>query len=305
MSLAYLGPEGTFSESAALLVAANQTIYPYSTVDQALDAVRRDRVKGAVVPIENSVEGSVSATLDSMASGESLMITQEVVLPVRFALLGRSQIQLDEIRQVATHPHAHAQCREWLAKHLPGANILPATSTAEAAALLAKGEGRIDAVIASGRAAEIHQLRILVDDIGDNRDATTRFIVVAKPSKPTRATGADKTSLVLYMKENHPGALLEILTEFAVRGVDLSRIESRPTKKSMGDYTFSVDLIGHINEARVGEALMGLHRVCAEVRFLGSYPRHDKVETITKPGTTDAEHFEAERWLEQIRNGQF
>lgn len=224
---------------------------------------------------------------------------------MRFTLLGRRQIQLDEIRQVATHPHAHAQCRDWLAKHLPGANILPATSTAEAASLLAKGEGRIDAVIASARAAEIHQLRILVDDIGDNREATTRFIVAAKPTKPAQATGADKTSLVLYMKENHPGALLEILTEFAVRGVDLSRIESRPTKKSMGDYTFSVDLIGHINEARVGEALMGLHRVCADVRFLGSYPRHDKIETITKPGTTDAEHHEAEKWLEQIRNGEF
>jgi prephenate dehydratase len=305
MSLAYLGPEGTFSESAAIQVAAGQTLYPYPTVDQALDAVRRDRVKAAVVPIENSVEGSVSATLDSLASGDPLMITQEVVIPVRFALLGRRQIQLDEIRQVATHPHAHAQCRDWLSKHLPGANILPASSTAEAATLLSKGEGRIDAVIASTRAAELHQLKVLVDDIGDNREATTRFIVAAKPGKPTPITGADKTSLVLYMKENHPGALLEILTEFAVRGVDLSRIESRPTKKSMGDYTFSVDLIGHINEARVGEALMGLHRVCADVRFLGSYPRHDKVETITKPGTTDAEHREAEQWLSQIRNGDF
>lgn len=305
MSLAYLGPEGTFSESAAIVVANGQTLYPYPTVDQALDAVRKDRVNAAVVPIENSVEGSVSATLDSLASGDPLIITKEVVIPVRFALLGRRQIQLDEIRQVATHPHAHAQCRDWLSKHLPGANILPATSTAEAAALLAKGEGRIDAVIASARAAEIHQLRILVDDIGDNREATTRFIVASKPTKPAPATGADKTSLVLYMKENHPGALLEILTEFAVRGVDLSRIESRPTKKSMGDYTFSVDLIGHINEARVGEALMGLHRVCADVRFLGSYPRHDKVETVSKPGTTDAEHHEAEKWLEQIRNGNF
>lgn len=305
MSLAYLGPQGTFSESAALAVANGQTLYPYPTVDQALDAVRKDRTKAAVVPIENSVEGSVSATLDSLATGEPLVIIQEVVLPVRFALLGRSQIQLDEIRQISTHPHAHAQCREWLAKHLPAANVLPATSTAEAAALLAAGEGRIDAVIASSRAAEIHNLRVLVDDIGDNREATTRFITVAKPGKIGPVTGADKTSLVLYMRENHPGALLEILTEFAVRGVDLSRIESRPTKKSMGDYTFSVDLLGHINEARVGEALMGLHRVCADVRFLGSYPRHDKVATITKPGTTDAEHLEAEDWLNRIRNGEY
>ena len=305
MSLGYLGPQGTFSEAAALTVANGKTLYPYPTVDQALDAVRRDRVKAAVVPIENSVEGSVSATLDSLASGDPLVITQEVVIPVRFALLSRNQIQLDEIRQVSTHPHAHAQCREWLAKHLPAANVLHASSTAEAAAMLSAGEGRIDAVIASSRAAEIHSLRVLVDDIGDNREATTRFISVSKPGNINPVTGAGKTSLVLYMKENHPGALLEILTEFAVRGVDLSRIESRPTRKSMGDYTFSVDLIGHINEARVGEALMGLHRVCADVRFLGSYPRHDKVATKTKPGTTDSEHLDAERWLEQIRNGDY
>jgi prephenate dehydratase len=303
MSLAYLGPQGTFSESAALAVANQETLYPYSTVDSALDAVRRERVSGAVVPIENSVEGSVSATLDALAEGDSLVISKEIVLPVRFALLVKQQLQLDEIRQVSTHPHAQAQCRGWLASHLPAANILPAASTAEAASSLQKGTSNTDAVIASARAAEIHNLKILVDDIGDNREATTRFVLVTKPGKLSDVTGSDKTSLVLYMRDNHPGALLEILTEFAVRGVDLSRIESRPTKKSLGDYTFSVDIIGHINEARVGEALMGLHRVCADVRFLGSYPRYEKVTTKMKQGSTEHDHLEAVNWLERIRKG--
>jgi prephenate dehydratase len=303
MSLAYLGPQGTFSESAALAVANQETLYPYSTVDSALDAVRRERVSGAVVPIENSVEGSVSATLDALAEGDSLVISKEIVLPVRFALLVKQQLQLDEIRQVSTHPHAQAQCRGWLASHLPAANILPAASTAEAASSLQKGTSNTDAVIASARAAEIHKLKILVDDIGDNREATTRFVLVTKPGKLSDVTGSDKTSLVLYMRDNHPGALLEILTEFAVRGVDLSRIESRPTKKSLGDYTFSVDIIGHINEARVGEALMGLHRVCADVRFLGSYPRYEKVTTKMKQGSTEHDHLEAVNWLERIRKG--
>ena len=303
MSLAYLGPQGTFSESAVLAVANQETLYPYSTVDSALDAVRRERVSGAVVPIENSVEGSVSATLDALAEGDSLVISKEIVLPVRFALLVKQQLQLDEIRQVSTHPHAQAQCRGWLASHLPAANILPAASTAEAASSLQKGTSNTDAVIASARAAEIHNLKILVDDIGDNREATTRFVLVTKPGKLSEVTGSDKTSLVLYMRDNHPGALLEILTEFAVRGVDLSRIESRPTKKSLGDYTFSVDIIGHINEARVGEALMGLHRVCADVRFLGSYPRYEKVTTKMKQGSTEHDHLEAVNWLERIRKG--
>jgi prephenate dehydratase len=303
MSLAYLGPQGTFSESAALAVANQETLYPYSTVDSALDAVRRERVSGAVVPIENSVEGSVSATLDALAEGDSLVISKEIVLPVRFALLVKQQLQLDEIRQVSTHPHAQAQCRGWLASHLPAANILPAASTAEAASSLQKGTSNTDAVIASARAAEIHNLKILVDDIGDNREATTRFVLVTKPGKLSEVSGSDKTSLVLYMRDNHPGALLEILTEFAVRGVDLSRIESRPTKKSLGDYTFSVDIIGHINEARVGEALMGLHRVCADVRFLGSYPRYEKVTTKMKQGSTEHDHLEAVNWLERIRKG--
>jgi prephenate dehydratase len=245
----------------------------------------------------------VSATLDALAEGDSLVISKEIVLPVRFALLVKQQLQLDEIRQVSTHPHAQAQCRGWLASHLPAANILPAASTAEAASSLQKGTSNTDAVIASARAAEIHNLKILVDDIGDNREATTRFVLVTKPGKLSEVTGSDKTSLVLYMRDNHPGALLEILTEFAVRGVDLSRIESRPTKKSLGDYTFSVDIIGHINEARVGEALMGLHRVCADVRFLGSYPRYEKVTTKMKQGSTEHDHLEAVNWLERIRKG--
>lgn len=299
----FLGPRGTFAEAAlrALGLDSPQAVSA-DTVTTALTLVRNGEVAGAVVPIENSVEGSVSTTLDELAAGDALVITAEVSLPVRFSLLARPGTTMESVGAVATHPHAQAQCRSWLALNLPGAALIPAMSTAGAAAALREG-APYDAAISQRIAAEHYDLEVLADDIGDNDDASTRFIVVQKPGRVPARTGADKTTLVLYMQADHPGALLEILTELSVRGINLTRIESRPTRKAMGDYFFSVDCEGHVDDERVGEALKGLHRICSQVRFLGSYPRHDGREPLIRPGVTDADFTEADDWLARVRSG--
>ena len=305
-SYAYLGPRGTFTESAlaALPAAVGARAIPMPSVASAFAAVRQGEVDAALVPIENSVEGSVSSTLDELAHGSPLVIVDEVAIPVTFALMARPGVSLGEIKKVGTHPHAQAQCRSWLEKQLSGVAVIPTMSTAAAAQGLEDDSATYDAAIAAPLAAAQYGLTVLADNIGDNNEAATRFVVVAKPGFIPAATGADKTTLVLYMRDNHPGALLEILTEFAVRGVDLTRIESRPTRKGLGDYSFSIDFEGHIDDARVREALMGLHRVCADVRFLGSYPRHDGREAHVRTGTADSDFAEARDWLERLRNAK-
>lgn len=306
--LAYLGPAGTFTEQAlrGLPDAAAAELVACATVTVALDAVRDGSADGAVVPIENSVEGSVPVTLDELATGQPLMIRQEMTVPVAFSLLVRPGTTLDDVRRVGTHPHAFAQTRGWLARHLPEAEIIHATSTAAAAAALAVGpegprDAPWDAAIAAPLAGEHYSLEGLATGIGDNPDAVTRFVLVAQPGRPAPRSGRDKTSLVAFMRENHPGALMEILEQFAMRGVDMTRIESRPTGASLGDYCFSIDVEGHIDDRRVAEALMGLHRVCADVRYLGSYERHDGKSPEIRPGTSDAEFETAAEWLESLR----
>jgi len=297
--IAYLGPRGTFAEAAlrTLPGAESMDAVPASSVHAALDMARSGAVEGAVVPIENSVEGAVTLTLDTLSSGEPLMIVDEMVLPVRFALVAPVGTALADIGRIATHPHAHAQVRGWLAEHLPGASVLPALSTAAAAAGLVESGCSYDAAVAQAIAAEAYGLQVLADDIGDIPDATTRFVLVRRPGALPAPTGADKTTLSLYIHQDQPGALLAILTEFAVRGVNMTRIESRPTRKALGDYYFSVDIEGHVQDARVAEALMGLHRVCLDVRFLGSYPRHDGRAPHLRRGVTDADFAEAQQWL--------
>jgi prephenate dehydratase len=299
----FLGPAGTFTEAALLQWLDGRTaeLLPYATVDSAVDAVRSGDVSAAMVPLENSVEGSVTATIDALAGGPGLAIIAEAQVPVSFSLVARPGSTLEQVRGVATHPHAHAQCRRWLADRLPDVPVTFAPSTAMAAAMVADGEH--DAAISAPLAAQVYGLDQLASDIGD-RPAETRFVLVSTPQPPQPATGADKTSLVLFMGEDHPGALLEILTEFAVRGVNLTRIESRPTGGGIGDYFFSVDAEGHLDDARVGEALMGLRRVCAEVRYLGSYPRIDGRPPVVRRGVTDGEFREAQAWLTRIREGR-
>lgn len=304
--IAYLGPEGTFTQAAlkAMPSASGAQGVPLPTVDAVLDAVRSGGVDGGVVPIENSLEGPVPTTLDALARDDApLVIVEEWALSVHFGLLVLPGTQLSQIRQVASIPIAAAQCRKWLTANLPDAHVLAALSTASAAQRLAQEDPPpYDAAIGSVIAAQHYGLDVLAADIGDNHDARTRFVLVRRPGSPPAPTGADKTTLVLFMREDHPGALLEILTEFAVRGVNLTRIESRPTRKQLGDYYFSIDAEGHVADERVGEALAGLKRVCADIRFLGSYPRHDGKEPMVRAGTADEAFQSAAAWLDSIRN---
>jgi prephenate dehydratase len=302
---AYLGPEGTFTEQAlrSLPAAAKADLQPCATVTVALDAVRTGEADGAVVPIENSVEGSVPVTLDELATGEPLMITNEMTVPVAFSLLARRGVGREDLRRVATHPHAAAQTRRWVALHLPQVEVVHTTSTAHAAFMLSRPDAEWDAAISAPVAAARYRLATLAEGIGDNPGALTRFVLVSRPGPPPLATGRDKTSIVAFMFEDHPGALLEILDQLTMRGVNLTRIESRPTGAALGNYCFSIDCEGHVDDARVGEALAGLRRVCADVRFLGSYERHDGVAPEIRRGTSDREFHDAQAWLARLRNG--
>jgi prephenate dehydratase len=298
----YFGPAGTFTHQALLtLPALGPEPIPYATVGQALQAVRAGEVAAALVPIENSVEGGVSVTLDNLTYGDPLIITREVVLPVQFNLCGRPGSTLDGVRNILTHPHAAAQCRDWLALHLPGVAVTEGGSTAAAAAEVADPLSRFDAAICADVAGRMHGLTALAEGIADNPDAVTRFVLVSPPGRLNPPTGADKTTMVLFMQDNHPGALLEILEQFASRGVNLCRIESRPTKRSLGDYCFSVDAEGHVDDARLAEALMGLHRICSDVVFLGSYPRADGTQPTVPAGTSNADYAAAAHWLQRLK----
>lgn len=258
-----------------------------------------------MVPLENSVEGSVNATLDELIRGEPLMISREVLIPVEFALLARSGTNLADVANIVTHPVAEAQCRSWVGKHLPDAQMFRTASTAAAAAMVANSQdgpdGPYNAAIAAQVAADHYRLATLATGIGDDPDAVTRFVLVTKPGSPPPQAGATKTSLVAFIRDDHPGALLEILEQFATRGVNLTRIESRPTGNGLGKYCFAVDCEGHVADARVGEALMGLRRVCADVRFLGSYPRADGVGPTVGHGTTNDDFADANAWLATLR----
>ena len=301
-SFAYLGPKGTFTEAAFLQmpIAQGADLIPAESVREALTLVRTGKVFGALVPIENSVEGSVATTLDELGHGESLEIIDEIAIPVEFALLAKPGTSISEIKRIATHPHAHAQCVDWLHKNIPGVHVLPAMSTAAAAEELSSG-ANYDAAICSVAAAKHYDLEILAQGIGDSDSAWTRFVLVSKPGHAQPSTGNDKTTLSLFMHRNQPGALLNILTEFAVRGVDLSRLESRPTKQQLGDYFFSIDCVGHIDDENLGDALIELRRICADVKFLGSYPRHDNASTHGEVIDVVKSNVDPQTWLENLR----
>src|SRR3954454_21784376 len=299
----YLGPAGTFCEAAMRTLPAAEAAehLPCVSVADALDAVRRGEAGGAVVPLENSVEGSVAETLDEMAGGDPLQIVREVLLPVTFALLARAGTAFADIRSVTTMPHAEAQVRGWLRRELPQARFVAAPSTADGARAVSAGSA--DAAVAARIAAERYRLDVLADDIADTPGAVTRFVVVTRPAAPAPPSDADRTTLVAFIRVDHPGALLELLTEFAGRGVNLTRIESRPTGVGLGRYCFSIDAEGHIAQARVAEKLAGFCRVCADVRFLGAYPRADGVAAVERPGTTDLDFTDAHAWVQRLQKG--
>lgn len=297
--LGYFGPAGTFTHQALRTITDEEAV-AFTSVREALDAVRRDQVRGAVVPIENSVEGGVSATLDELIAGEPLAIHSEIVIPVEFGLYVRGGTRLDDVRQVLTHGHAAAQCREWLAVMVPQAQVTEAGSTAGAAAEVARPDSRYDAAVCARVAGETYGLTEVAYAIEDNPGAVTRFVEVCKAGPVAQRTGADKTTIVAFMREDHSGALLEILEQFAVRGVNLTRIESRPTKTTLGSYNFSIDIEGHLHDKRVEEALEGLHRICPRVHFLGSYPRADNGRPNIVEGFTDEAYEAAASWVAEL-----
>lgn len=314
VTYAFLGPVGTFTEAALARFAPEATRQAMPNVVSALEAVRTGRVDRAVVPMENSVEGGVAATLDTLASGAPLVVVAEVLVEISFVLAARPGTTLADVRSVATHPHAWAQCRRTMSELVPGALHVPATSTAAAGAVLAadgaaatggSGSGEsglaFEAALVAPHTAADYGLEVLADGVEDNPGAVTRFVVVARPGVVPERTGADKTTLLVHLPHNASGSLVTMLEQFATRGVNLSRIESRPIGDALGRYAFSMDAEGHIDDARVAAALIGLHRVCPHVVFLGSYPRADRTPTHVPPGMRD-EDFEAARaWVRGLR----
>jgi prephenate dehydratase len=273
--LAYLGPPGTFTEEALLACpeAEGAELVPLSTVPDVIAAVESKEVEGGVVPIENSIEGSVSVTLDTLAfESKSVAIRREIVLPIRHALLAKPGVSADGIVVVVSHPHATAQCRRFLAEHVPKAEVRAANSTAEAARIVAD-RGPIEpwAAIGTELAAKLYGLVVLAPDIEDRRENSTRFVLVGRD--PVAPTGADKTSVVCFIAKDRPGALLAILHEFSDRGINLTKLESRPTKERLGEYCFFIDIEGHGDEDDVKHALQSLRTKILDVKVMGSYPR--------------------------------
>ncbi|MET8575516.1 prephenate dehydratase [Streptomyces sp. NPDC005012] len=307
-SYAYLGPEGTFTEVAlrTLPETATRELLPMVSVPAALDAVRAGEVEAAFVPIENSVEGGVTTTLDELVAGEPLMIYREVLLSITFALLVRPGTRLEDVKTVTAHPVAQPQVRNWMKAHLPDALWESAASNADGARLVQ--EGRYDAAFAGEFAAARYGLVPLVTGIHDAENAQTRFVLVGRPARPAAPTGADKTSVVIWQRDDHPGGLRDLLGEFAVRGVNLMLLQSRPTGEGIGNYCFAIDAEGHISDRRVAETLMGLKRSCLKVRYLGSYPRADialGAQRQPLPGTSDAEFVRAAEWVARCQDGRF
>jgi prephenate dehydratase len=299
----FLGPEGTFTEAALMQVpdAAAAIRIPSSNVNTALDKVRDGSADAAMVPIENSVEGGVTATLDAIATGQELRIIREALVPISFVLVARPGVDITQIRRVSTHGHAWAQCRLWVDANIPGAEYIPASSTAAGALGLLEDDPHYDAAICAPIvAAEQPGLHVLAENIGDNPGAVTRFVLVSRPGVLPARTGADKTTVVVPLPEDRPGALMEILDQFATRGVNLSRIESRPTGQYLGHYFFSIDADGHVADARVADALAGLHRISPATRFLGSYGRADAQSPVVAPHTSDEAFRAAHAWVAEI-----
>lgn len=305
-TFAFLGPVGTFTELALAQVkeAKNAKHLPVSTINEAIDAVITGKAARAIVPVENSIEGGVSATLDALANTENIRIYGEYLVPITFNLVARPGTKLENVKVVSTHPTAYAQCRGWLQESLPTHSHLPATSTAAAALDLLSENPSADAAVAARSITDHYKLTVLAKNIGDNKNAQTRFIEIGLSNKPTKRSGKDKTSVIVELPEDRPGALLEMLEQFAARGVNLSRIESRPIGDQLGRYRFNIDAQGHIDDDAVAEALMGLHRFSPKVTYLGSYPRADKKKSEHEGNNSDKDFSSADSWLKKLRAGR-
>ncbi|MDI6891669.1 MAG: prephenate dehydratase [Actinomycetota bacterium] len=273
--IGYLGPQGTFTEEALLsaIPLEGKELVSYSTEQEVIYAVERKEADKGIVPIENSIEGSVNVTLDMLTFEASLLIEREIITPIRHYLISSPGMSLKDVSLLISHPQATAQCRGYLAGNLPNIPVVAANSTAEAVKRAAE-EGRTVAAIGTRLAAELNGLVILDSDIQDFKDNKTRFVIVGREAAPR--TGNDKTSMVCFIYEDRPGSLLQILQEFAYRYINLTKIQSRPTKKALGDYCFWIDMEGHLEDEAIASAIKCLRCKLRDVKVLGSYPKADK-----------------------------
>ncbi len=271
--MAYFGPPATFTHEALLTQAdlASAELVPLGSITAVLETVANGEVDQGFVPIENAIEGTVSATIDGLIHDVELCIQREVVMDIHLHLMAPPGVELADLTTVSSYPHALAQCQKYLAKALPDAEQRAANSTADAARVLGNSDSTEGAAIAPRLAAERYGLVILAEDVEDHPDNQTRFVLVARDLVP-RATGHDKTSIVCFQRADHPGSLHGILGQFSARNINLTKLESRPTKQGLGDYCFVIDLSGHLGDEVVADCLRDLHAGLAGVKFLGSYP---------------------------------
>ena len=271
MTIAYLGPRGSFSEVAALSFDPAGDSLAYANFPEIVAAVERGEASHGILPVENSIEGAISTNLDILIHETDLRICAEVIVPVRHFLIVQPGVTLAEVTSVSSHPQALAQCRHWLADHLPNAEIIAALSTSGAVEKITAGDDRGAAAIGTVRAAELYGGAVIAPDIHDVRANVTRFVVInAEDGVPT---GDDKTNLAFTVVKNQPGAIHRAISVFAADGIQLTKIESRPTKAWLGDYVFLLDLEGHRTDPKVAGAIERMSDACDWVKVFGSYPR--------------------------------
>jgi prephenate dehydratase len=296
----FLGPHGTFAEEALLTqddLAAGEAV-PFRDVPHVITAVERGEVEFGIVPIENSIEGSITVTLDTLAFDTDLLVQREVDLPVSLHLCAKPGTTLRDISTVVSHPNPLGQTRLWMTRHLPDATAVAANSTAEAAQQVAKSRKQGIASIGTLQAAKYAGLEVLASEIEDHPENLTRFVIVGHGIPA--ASGHDKTSVVCFQRQDRPGSLLAILQEFAARAINLTKLESRPTKQSLGDYCFFIDFEGHVDDEIVADCLRNLKAKQAQVKFLGSYPVAGEDGHVRRRAATKAWR-DANSWLDGLR----
>jgi prephenate dehydratase len=296
----FLGPHGTFAEEALRTqpdLAAGEAV-PFRDVPHVITAVEQGEVDVGLVPIENSIEGSITVTLDTLAFDTDLLVQREVDLPVSLHLCVPQGTKMRDITTVVSHPNPLGQTRMWMARHLPDAVAVAANSTAEAARQVARSRKQGMASIGTREGAANAGLQILASDIEDHPENQTRFVLVGYGVPAP--TGHDKTSVVCFQRQDRPGSLLAILQEFAARAINISKLESRPTKRDLGDYCFFIDFEGHVDDELVADALRSLAAKQAKVKFLGSYPVAAADGHARRKAATKAWR-DANTWLDGLR----
>ena len=301
----FLGPAGTFTEAALAQVpqAQGKIWRPVNNVGQALDDVVTGRSVAAMIAIENTVDGGVSASQDALATIPDLRIVGEYLVNVNFVLVARPGTTLADVKTINAHPVAYGQTHLWVDKNLPDHGHLPATSNVAAASSLFDND-LADAAIAPPTITLHHKLDVLAENIGDNPNAQTRFVLVSKTRALPAPTGSDKTSIIAELPDDTAGRLLEMLEQFATRGVNMSLLASRPIGDALGRYRFVIDLDGHVMDERVADALLGLKRFSPNVIFLGSYPRADKLPIRVGTRYDNGAFTEARDWLRGLISGE-